>query len=111
MLNSDGGAPNTSAGGAETTPLGPSSESPSSLTKATPGNDATNNKDNTQGTTSGPSLVGMINNLISSDLENIVGMAELPVLVVYAPVKIMISVYFLYRLLGWRYGGVSDCTS
>ena len=74
-------------------------------------NDATNNKANSQGATGSPSLVGMINNLISSDLENIVGMAELPVLIVYAPLKIMISVYFLYKLLGWRYRGVSYCTS
>lgn len=65
----------------------------------------TKDKDADAEETKGGNLVGKINNLISSDLENIVEMTELPIVVVYTPIKIALSVWFLYLLLGWRYGG------
>ncbi|KAF8307170.1 hypothetical protein DL93DRAFT_2171840 [Clavulina sp. PMI_390] len=48
-------------------------------------------------------LIGKINNLMSSDLQNIMELAEIPMTVVYNPLRIMISVLFLYRLLGWSF--------
>lgn len=51
-------------------------------------------------------LVGKINNLISSDLENITDLTELPMVVVYTPLKIGLSIWFLYVLLGWRYDAI-----
>ena len=109
-MSDDGNeVPNPRPGASEMPPLVPLSE-PSSIGKAEPNavtNDTPENEDkkgHTQNATGGPSLVGKINNLISSDLKNIIGMTELPMIIVYTPLKIVISVYFLYRLLGWRYG-------
>lgn len=47
-------------------------------------------------------LVGKINNLISSDLQNIVELPELPSVLIFAPIKIALSLWLLYNLLGWR---------
>ncbi|KAF8310652.1 P-loop containing nucleoside triphosphate hydrolase protein, partial [Clavulina sp. PMI_390] len=47
------------------------------------------------------SLVGRINNLISSDLDNILEARELPYILVYMPLKIALSTWFLYLILGW----------
>lgn len=49
------------------------------------------------------SLVGKINNLISSDLDNIVEGRQLAYIVIFIPLKIALSVWFLYVILGWRY--------
>lgn len=61
------------------------------------------NKKNSENPDSNYSLVGKINNLISSDLENITDLTELPRVMVHTPLKIGLSVWFLYALLGWRY--------
>ncbi|KAF8310670.1 ATP-binding cassette transporter [Clavulina sp. PMI_390] len=47
------------------------------------------------------SLVGKINNLISSDLDNIIQARELPYILTYIPLKIALSTWFLYLILGW----------
>ncbi|KAF8310655.1 ATP-binding cassette transporter [Clavulina sp. PMI_390] len=47
------------------------------------------------------SLIGRINNLISSDLDNIVEARELPYILIYIPLKIVLSTWFLYLILGW----------
>lgn len=47
-------------------------------------------------------LIGKINNLITSDLNNITMMTELAYVTIYAPLKVIISIWFLYSLLGWR---------
>ncbi|KAF8308383.1 hypothetical protein DL93DRAFT_2100728 [Clavulina sp. PMI_390] len=47
------------------------------------------------------SLAGRINNLISSDLDNIVEARELPYILIYIPLKIALSTWFLYVVLGW----------
>ncbi|KAF8308373.1 P-loop containing nucleoside triphosphate hydrolase protein, partial [Clavulina sp. PMI_390] len=46
-------------------------------------------------------LVGRINNLISSDLEHIVEGRELPYILIHIPLKIILSMWFLYLILGW----------
>ncbi|KAJ7283151.1 hypothetical protein C8J57DRAFT_1498229 [Mycena rebaudengoi] len=47
------------------------------------------------------SLTGKINNLVTTDLGNIVDSRDLLYLVVYIPLQIAISVWFLHSLLGW----------
>lgn len=47
-------------------------------------------------------LVGKINNLITSDLQNIVELPEIPSVLFYTPLKLVLSIWFLYTLLGWR---------
>ncbi|KZV76920.1 multidrug resistance-associated ABC transporter [Peniophora sp. CONT] len=46
-------------------------------------------------------LVGKINNLVATDLENIVEGRDFLLLVLYSPLQCAICVYFLYLLLGW----------
>ncbi|KAF8307176.1 P-loop containing nucleoside triphosphate hydrolase protein [Clavulina sp. PMI_390] len=48
-------------------------------------------------------LLGKINNLVSSDLNSILELLELPMTAVYAPLKITLSAVFLYQLLGWSF--------
>lgn len=84
--------------GTETTPAGEESSTPppSEPTKEDgPSKPDSNTNEN---------LIGKINNLISSDLNNIVELTGLPALLVYAPLKAVLSVWFLFALLGWRYG-------
>ncbi|CCO37550.1 ATP-binding cassette transporter abc4 Short=ABC transporter abc4 [Rhizoctonia solani AG-1 IB] len=50
---------------------------------------------------SSSNLVGKINNLMSTDLENITEGCDFPFLFVHAPVQIIFSIFFLYRILGW----------
>lgn len=101
------GTLSTSTGTLDTASLAPLGELPAPTTPSTvPDRTLTsegNKKEDSEGLNGGSSLVGKINNLISSDLENIIEMTELPMVIVYTPLKIVISVYFLYRLLGWRY--------
>ncbi|KAH7340934.1 hypothetical protein B0J17DRAFT_716110 [Rhizoctonia solani] len=58
--------------------------------------DASTGEDN-----SSSNLVGKINNLMSTDLENIVDGADIMFVLVFAPVQIIFSIFFLYRILGW----------
>ncbi|CAE6444373.1 unnamed protein product, partial [Rhizoctonia solani] len=46
-------------------------------------------------------LVGKVNNLMSTDLENITDGADFMFALVFAPVQIIFSIIFLYRILGW----------
>ncbi|KAG8912149.1 hypothetical protein FRC00_005159 [Tulasnella sp. 408] len=46
-------------------------------------------------------LVGKITNLISTDLENIVEARDFLFVIWYAPLQIALSIWFLYRILGW----------
>ncbi|KAH9480681.1 ATP-binding cassette transporter abc4 [Psilocybe cubensis] len=50
---------------------------------------------------SGANVLGKINNLVTTDLANIVEAREFIVLLVYVPLQIILSVVFLYQLLGW----------
>lgn len=47
-------------------------------------------------------MVGKINNLISTDLENITEGREFLMVLINAPVTIGGCIWFLYALLGWR---------
>lgn len=47
-------------------------------------------------------LVGRINNLVTTDLNNIVDSRDFIRLVVYTPVSVFLCVAFLYVILGWR---------
>ena len=47
-------------------------------------------------------LVGKINNLVSTDLENIVEARDFFLLVFYVPVQMALCIVFLYMILGWR---------
>ncbi|KAH9028059.1 ABC transporter type 1, transmembrane domain-containing protein [Lactarius deliciosus] len=46
-------------------------------------------------------LVGKMNNLVSTDLENIVDGRDLLLLILYFPLQVVICVWFLYNILGW----------
>ncbi len=48
-------------------------------------------------------LVGKINNLVTTDLQNIVDSRDFIRLAVYTPVSVILCVGFLYVILGWRY--------
>ncbi|KAH9166806.1 hypothetical protein EDB89DRAFT_2115743 [Lactarius sanguifluus] len=50
----------------------------------------------------GPSnLVGKMNNLVSTDLENIVDGRDFLLPILYIPLQMVICVWFLYSILGW----------
>ncbi|CAE7169341.1 unnamed protein product [Rhizoctonia solani] len=46
-------------------------------------------------------LVGKINNLMSTDLGNVVEGRDFLFLILYGPIQIIFSIFFLYRILGW----------
>ncbi len=48
-------------------------------------------------------LVGKINNLVSTDLENVVEARDFFLIVAYVPVQIALCIVFLHTILGWRY--------
>ncbi|KAF9815977.1 hypothetical protein IEO21_04304 [Rhodonia placenta] len=50
----------------------------------------------------GKSLVGKINNLITSDLANITRGLEFAQIFIRVPFQLVFSVWFLYTILGWR---------
>lgn len=50
---------------------------------------------------SGTNLAGRINNLISTDLENITDSRDFMFLVIYAPLQTVLCIVFLYSVLGW----------
>ncbi|KAJ7667031.1 hypothetical protein B0H17DRAFT_1210523 [Mycena rosella] len=47
------------------------------------------------------SLVGKINNLVTTDLGNIVDSRDFLVLLVYVPLQLTVGIWFLHALLGW----------
>ncbi|KAG8781969.1 hypothetical protein FRC12_021352 [Ceratobasidium sp. 428] len=50
---------------------------------------------------SGSNLVGKITNLMSTDLKNISEGVDFPHVVLNAPIQIIVSIVFLYNILGW----------
>lgn len=56
------------------------------------------------GTSSASNLVGRINNLVTTDLGNIIDARDLMFVLVYMPMQILLCITFLYLILGWRYG-------
>ena len=51
----------------------------------------------------GKNLVGKINNLVSTDLNNIVDGRDFLMIAVACPIQIILCIVFLYAILGWRY--------
>ncbi|KAJ7264124.1 P-loop containing nucleoside triphosphate hydrolase protein [Mycena haematopus] len=54
-----------------------------------------------KGKKSEASLVGKINNLVTTDLGNIVDSRDFLILLIYIPLQIALGIWFLYILLGW----------
>ncbi|KZP30629.1 multidrug resistance-associated ABC transporter [Athelia psychrophila] len=52
-------------------------------------------------TKSSDNLVGLVNNLVTTDLANISGARTFMFLLVYIPVQVVLCIVFLYRILGW----------
>ncbi|KAK7056504.1 hypothetical protein VNI00_003060 [Paramarasmius palmivorus] len=55
-------------------------------------------------------LEGKINNLVTTDLNNILNGPHLPYLVAYVPLQLLFSVIFLYSILGWSAFVAFGCT-
>ena len=51
----------------------------------------------------GGNLVGKINNLVSTDLNNIIDGRDFLMIAVACPIQIILCVVFLHTILGWRY--------
>ncbi|CAE6479744.1 unnamed protein product [Rhizoctonia solani] len=49
----------------------------------------------------GANLTGKINNLMSTDLGNMIDGRDFLFILIFAPVQIIFSILFLYRILGW----------
>ncbi|KAI9444468.1 hypothetical protein H4582DRAFT_1805817 [Lactarius indigo] len=64
-----------------------------------PGSDSGKSDSDEPGESS--NLVGKMNNLVSTDLENLVDGRDFLLLVLYFPLQIVVSVWFLYNILGW----------
>lgn len=56
-----------------------------------------------EGSSSPSNLVGKINNLVTTDLGNIVDSRDFLYMVLYTPVQIAVGMVFLYNILGWRW--------
>ncbi|KAJ7283157.1 P-loop containing nucleoside triphosphate hydrolase protein [Mycena rebaudengoi] len=88
----DGAQSTDTESGADTATLRASSSSPDSAAS----NDSKQDATKAQG-----SLTSKINNLVTTDLGNIVDSRELVSLVVYVPLQIAICIWFLHSILGW----------
>lgn len=55
----------------------------------------------TTATSSKGNFIGKLNNLVTTDLQNIVGARDFQVVLVQIPLMFVIGVWFLYGVLGW----------
>ena len=62
---------------------------------------SSSDRDGTKKGRKGSNLVGKITNLVSTDLNNIVGGRDFPVLFISLPLQIVMCIVFLYKVLGW----------
>ncbi|KZV64707.1 P-loop containing nucleoside triphosphate hydrolase protein [Peniophora sp. CONT] len=58
-------------------------------------------KEDSNGKEERDNSVGKINNLVTTDLQSIVIGRDFIMTIVYLPVTVAVSLYFLYRILGW----------
>ncbi|KAF9270617.1 hypothetical protein L218DRAFT_983085 [Marasmius fiardii PR-910] len=65
------------------------------------GDDAERSKSKTSPSSDSSNLVGKINNLITTDLDNLVETRDFLFVLVYVPVQIAFGMVFLYIVLGW----------
>lgn len=86
-------AGSASSNGDDTQPKPSKSTSPSP-----PAPKAEEKKDDSS---SSANLAGRINNLISTDLENITDSRDFMFLIIYAPLQTALCIWFLYKILGW----------
>ena len=54
------------------------------------------------GSSGSSNLIGKINNLVTTDLENIVDSRDFLLVLIDIPLKVTLSIVFLYGVLGWR---------
>ncbi|KAK7029004.1 hypothetical protein VNI00_014714 [Paramarasmius palmivorus] len=47
------------------------------------------------------SMIGKMNNLITTDLANVIAARDFPKLLVQVPLRIALTIFFLYEVLGW----------
>lgn len=55
-----------------------------------------------EGSSSAENLVGKINNLVTTDLENIGDARDFLLVLLYIPLQVLFCILFLYIVLGWR---------
>ncbi|KAI0260093.1 hypothetical protein BC834DRAFT_1028685 [Gloeopeniophorella convolvens] len=87
-----------SANGEETAPS-TSSVKGKQREELTPTADKDKDKDDEPG--KGSNLVGKMNNLVSTDLENLIDGRDFLLLTLYLPLQVILCVWFLYSILGW----------
>ncbi|GJE85927.1 multidrug resistance-associated ABC transporter [Phanerochaete sordida] len=58
-------------------------------------------KDEKDKDTKGGNLVGKLNNLVTTDLNNVVDGRDFLFMIIYMPVQIFLCIWFLYEILGW----------
>ena len=59
-----------------------------------------------EGHSSSEALVGKINNLVTTDLNNLVDGRDFLFIILYIPLQIALCIVFLYKILGWRCVGI-----
>ncbi|KAG6857595.1 hypothetical protein H0H87_010163 [Tephrocybe sp. NHM501043] len=64
-------------------------------------NAATSKASGTEGSSSADNLVGKINNLVTTDMMNIVEARDFLLVLIYIPLQIILCITFLYLVLGW----------
>lgn len=74
-----------------------------SKSKSTKEDDKASKQTDKDGHSSADNLVGKINNLVTTDLNNIVDSRDFMMVLVYLPLQITLCITFLYFVLGWRY--------
>ncbi|KAF7290264.1 Multidrug resistance-associated ABC transporter protein [Mycena indigotica] len=92
----------SSEGDAESTTIQPSSASVrSSSSSSAAQKDGDQKTADKKAEEKGQSMVGKINNLVTTDLGNITDSRDFIDLFLYIPLQLVIGIYFLYVLLGW----------
>jgi ABC transporter transmembrane region len=92
----------TAAAGADNSEdVGPPTPSKNTSPPPTPLTPSKPNGQEEDSSPSGANLAGRINNLISTDLENITDSRDFMFLFIYAPLQTAMCIGFLYILLGW----------
>ncbi|KAI0650859.1 multidrug resistance-associated ABC transporter [Trametes meyenii] len=102
--DSDEGSPQASNGSEDET-VRASTVSTSSTTAAKAGKDTKKVEEEPAAPSSGGqasgNLIGRINNLVTTDLNNLVDGRDFLFVALYAPAQIVVGVVFLYTILGW----------
>ncbi|KAI0742214.1 hypothetical protein C8Q80DRAFT_1186678 [Daedaleopsis nitida] len=95
LEGSDTGSVHASTSAASTATLAKSGDAPNKIA------DSQDNADSSQRASGSVNLVGKMNNLVTSDLNNLTWGRHFLYVVLYAPLQIVFAVCFLYTILGW----------